>query len=122
MNERLALVVEDDKAMSLLYERVLKQANWEILKASNGNEAIDVLQEQTPRLIFLDMLLPYANGIKVLEVIANDARFDATQVVIVSASKEFEQYAQWKPGTRFILKPVLPTMIRDIVNGLDNPD
>lgn len=113
------LVVEDETALRVIYERVLERTGSQVLLARDGHQALAILEAHTPDLIFLDMLLPGISGLEVLETIAATPRLlEHTQVVIASSSKEYEQNVHLVPGCRFILKPIMPTQIRDIALAL----
>lgn len=115
MSQFQALIVEDEQALLFLYERVLQSIGWDVLKAKDGEQAIAVLQQHTPHLIFLDMLLPGIHGKQVLEyIVTEEARLRDTHVVIVSASKEFEQLVGVMPAKEFLHKPILADDVRRI--------
>lgn len=113
-----ALVVEDELALRMIYDRVLQKLGYEVLQARDGEQALDLLQENSPSLIFLDMLLPRVNGQKVLEYIASQPRLAATHVVIASSSSYMAEHVQIVPSAQFILKPVLPDQIRQIASSM----
>lgn len=108
------LVVEDEAALRYIYHRILTGMGYEVLQAKNGQEAIDLLYENTPVLVFLDMLLPVVSGVKVLEYINTQPRLSTMHTVIVSSSSEFERYVRMLPSAEFHIKPVLPAQIREI--------
>jgi CheY-like chemotaxis protein len=108
------LIAEDEAALRYIYDRILSSMGFTVLQAKNGQEAIDLLREQTPVLIFLDMLMPHVNGVQVLDYIATQPRLQQTYVVIASSASDYEKYALHRPATEFRLKPILPTHIREI--------
>jgi CheY-like chemotaxis protein len=113
------MVIEDETALRIIYERVLTKTDYEVLLARDGQQAIELLRGITPDLIFLDMLLPNISGLVVLEFIAQQpAIANHAHIVIASSSKEYEQYTSLAPSCEFILKPILPTQIRDIALAL----
>ncbi|GAB4514257.1 MAG: hypothetical protein OHK0046_16090 [Anaerolineae bacterium] len=110
--ERLALIVEDDAALRKIYRRILLELNYTVLEATNGAEAIALLEAQQPDIVFLDMLLPQVNGETVLEYLANSPQKADIPVVIISSNRRFEQYTDLLPSATFLLKPVRPAAIR----------
>lgn len=114
-----AMVIEDETALRIIYERVLTKTDYEVLLARDGHQAIEMLRGVAPDLIFLDMLLPNVSGLVVLEFIAQQPHIAThAHLVIASSSKEYEQYVSIVPSCEFILKPILPTQIRDIALAL----
>jgi DNA-binding response OmpR family regulator len=60
------LVVEDDQNQRLLYEEELSDEGYRILTASDGREAIKVVQEEKPDLVVLDINMPVMDGLDTL--------------------------------------------------------
>lgn len=109
------LVVEDDVGLCTIYERILNKMSCQIEIARDGHSALQLLRTFTPHLIFLDMYLPVLNGMTVLEGIKVNPALAQTRVVVSSSSRDYERQILAYPNTQFILKPIMPTQIRDIV-------
>ena len=60
------LVVEDEEGLRLFYEEELKAEGYEVLTARNGKEAIQRLEEGSPDLIILDIVMPVMDGMEAL--------------------------------------------------------
>ena len=56
------LVVDDDPALVRLIDQVLTGKGYDVLKASNGQEALRVLFDQKPDLVLLDVVMPGMDG------------------------------------------------------------
>ncbi len=56
------LIVDDDEALVRLIDQVLTQKGYEVLKASNGQEALRLLFDQRPDLVLLDVVMPRMDG------------------------------------------------------------
>lgn len=68
------LVAEDDKFLSSAYRVKLTKAGFEVQMAFDGNEALTALQNFTPDIILLDLIMPSKDGFTVLaEIKANEA-------------------------------------------------
>lgn len=61
------LVVDDDKKILFAFEQVLKREGYVCLTASSGAEALEILAEQEPSVIFLDIAMPRVDGMQTLE-------------------------------------------------------
>jgi PAS domain S-box-containing protein len=61
-NSAVIMVVEDEPVNMLLISEVLRKMGFEVLKAGNGKEAIDVLDTATPALVFMDVNMPEMDG------------------------------------------------------------
>jgi two-component system, response regulator, stage 0 sporulation protein F len=60
------LIVEDEEGLRLLYEEELKSDGYEVLSARNGKEAIQLLENDRPDLIILDIVMPVMDGMETL--------------------------------------------------------
>ncbi|NWF67622.1 MAG: response regulator [Chloroflexi bacterium] len=109
----LALIVEDDNALRLIYRQILEPMQFQVLEASNGPEALNLLQSNTPHIVFLDMLLPYINGQTILDYLQTAPHLKNTLVIITTAHKQFQEVARNIPDAQFILKPIQPAEVRE---------
>lgn len=66
------LLVDDSKFLRLATERALTRAGYEVISASDGDQALDLARKQQPNLILLDMLLPKMTGPDVLKALKQD--------------------------------------------------
>src|SRR5690606_38359164 len=111
----IALVVEDEAALQILYGRVLVKVGFNVIYANDGNEAIEVLKELEPQLLLLDIRMPNLNGIGVIDYIRN-AGLENMHIVVATATKEYERYVHVLPSAQFLLKPVLPPQLIEIAD------
>jgi AraC-like DNA-binding protein len=68
-NEKIFLIVDDDPATLEMYVRIAQSwlGRHRVLKARNGREALELMQQQRPDLILLDLMMPELDGFGVLE-------------------------------------------------------
>jgi len=78
------LIVEDDEFLKRIYTLKLKKAGFEIVLASDGEEAVEKIKEEKPDLILLDLILPKKNGFEVLEEIKVIPELVDIPVIILS--------------------------------------
>ena len=67
MRKTKILVVDDEHLIRWSLEQNLKKQGYEVLTASNGEEALKLVHEEQPELILLDIQMPGINGLEVLE-------------------------------------------------------
>lgn len=79
------LVVDDEPDVRLFFEVALKGAGFDVITASNGEEALDHVREQTPDLISLDLVMPKKSGIKFLYELRKNRDWKAIPVLVVTA-------------------------------------
>ncbi len=78
------LVAEDDRFLRRAGEVALKRAGYEVLTASDGEEALRVARAQRPDLILLDLIMPRMQGFQVLAELKKDAETAAIPVLVLS--------------------------------------
>jgi DNA-binding response OmpR family regulator len=80
-----AVIVEDDFKLSELYKTVLEQCQYETTIIGSGREAQKKFQTSVPKLIVLDIHLPYISGLDLLKELQEDERFNNTLIIVVTA-------------------------------------
>ena len=71
MSEPVILVVDDEGSIRESLSEIFKDEGYYVLTSSSGEGAIEIVKEQSPDLIFLDIWLPGIDGIQTLEEIKN---------------------------------------------------
>ena len=100
------LVVEDNEDMRELFCTVLADAGYRALEASNGEEALDVMQKEYIDLIIADIMMPVMDGYELTSAI-RDSGSDIP-ILIVTAKGEFEDMKKgFRAGSDdYMIKPV----------------
>ncbi len=99
------LVVEDDLDLAVIVAERLKANGYEIIKASDGLEALIKAREEKPHMIVLDVTMPVMDGYQFLQELKWDDEVRDIPVVVLtgrsSAKKEFAAVGI----EHFLLKP-----------------
>ena len=114
------LLVEDTPSIMRLYHEVLKKLDIELLDATTGARADEILAETIPDVVLLDVELPDANGIDILRRIR--ARNLPCAVIVVTAhgSVKIAVEAMREGAYDFIIKPFPPDrLIVTVRNALE---
>ncbi|MAS36843.1 MAG: hypothetical protein CL610_22755 [Anaerolineaceae bacterium] len=109
--KQLALIIEDEAPLRVIYEMVLAELGFDVIQAVDGEEAMRVLAEQTPNVVVLDILLPKIDGGHILQYIQSSPHLQQTPIIVVTAHRHFETLITLATHDLFLLKPVRP---RDI--------
>ena len=112
---QLALIVEDEASLRAIYQTVLNSLGFTVIEAGDGGEALSILEETTPSVIFLDMLLPRVDGTRVLDYIQGSPYLQEIPVVVLTAHHRFQQLIHLNANDLFLLKPVRPRDIHTAV-------
>jgi DNA-binding response OmpR family regulator len=81
---RTILIVEDDLAISRIYQGLFRMEGFEVQLAQDGIEAIDRLSDGKPDIVLLDLMLPRKNGVEVLKHIRSQAALRDLPVIVFS--------------------------------------
>ncbi|MBI5046075.1 MAG: response regulator [Candidatus Niyogibacteria bacterium] len=84
MDKKKIFLVEDDQFIVRAYKDSLERASFEVEVALDGVEAMEKLQNITPNLILLDIIMPLKNGFEVLSELKSDDRLKNVPVIILS--------------------------------------
>ncbi|MBI2288683.1 MAG: response regulator [Chloroflexi bacterium] len=79
------LIVEDNPQNMRLMEMTLRGENYILLKATNGEEALDTARREQPDLIIMDIQLPGMNGLEVTRKLREVPAFSRTPIIGVTA-------------------------------------
>jgi DNA-binding response OmpR family regulator len=88
MSGPLVLVADDDEDILLLVTTRLKRDGFEIVQASDGDQALAVARERRPALAVLDIGMPGLDGVEVLEQIRADDDLRAMKVLLLTAKAQ----------------------------------
>src|SRR5437868_14631401 len=81
------LVVEDSVEVSDALVTLLEQNGYRVNAAANGAEAMQVLREQKPRLVLVDLIMPVLSGLDLIDEMRRDERLAKIPVVAMTASR-----------------------------------
>ncbi len=116
----LILIVDDEATILQSLSGILSDEGYETLTASNGYEALKIIEEESPDLVLLDIWMPGMDGIETLREIKRTNPF--LQVIIISGHGTIETAVKATKlgGYDFIEKPLsIETVVVTINNALN---
>lgn len=78
------LLVEDDTFILEMYATKLLNFGYDVLTATDGEEALKIIKDKHPDFILLDLVLPSMDGFDVLKTIKKDAKTKSIPVVLLT--------------------------------------
>ena len=114
------LLVDDEPDILEIVGYNLENEGYQIFKASNGMEAVNIAEEIQPHLILLDVMMPEMDGIEACEKIREiDSLKDVIITFFTARSEDYSQLAGFDAGADdYITKPVKPKILISKVKSL----
>jgi CheY-like chemotaxis protein len=122
------LVVDDNRALLLVAQRVLQKVGFDVLTASDGLDGLEKAQAEKPDLIILDISMPVMDGYEVCRKLKSDPGTAYIPIIILSAKGEIDEkrtapavglkevYSAYNLGANnFLTKPVTADALLDAV-------
>jgi CheY-like chemotaxis protein len=113
----LALVVEDDTDLSIIFSESFKAAGFETEIVRDGAVAVQRLAETVPDVVALDLHLPGVSGEEILDRICADDRMTETRVIITTADPRMADTLDDR-AFLVLLKPISFSQLRDLAKRL----
>jgi two-component system alkaline phosphatase synthesis response regulator PhoP len=114
------LLVDDEPDVIEIIRYNLEQEGYNVKTASNGKEALQKAQKNTPHLIIMDVMMPEMDGIEACEELRSDPIFNDTIIMFLTARGEDYSYvAAFDAGADdYVTKPIKPKIIVSKVKAL----
>lgn len=114
------LIVDDEPDVLEFIEYNLNKEDYEVVKATNGKEALELAVKESPKLILLDIMMPEMDGIEVCRELRSKSDFDSTIIAFLTARNEdFTQVQGFDVGADdYITKPIKPRLLVSRVKAL----
>jgi len=117
---RTLLIVDDEDGVRSLVRMTLESENYEILEATEGEEALDLVRRHRPGLVLLDVMLPDTSGIEICRALKADPETASTVVVMLTAkaqSADLEE-AEAAGADGYFTKPFSPIALMQRVERI----
>lgn len=114
------LVVDDDESHRTLICDLLEEMGYRTLQASNGREALDLLEVEIPAAVLLDLRMPVMSGWGLLDALKKMPRARNLPIIIISAYG-FEWEAELVGAAGYVSKPVDLEKVRSTVQQIVGP-
>lgn len=108
---RKVLVVDDDPVVGKSFDRVLSGKGYAVITASNGEEALNKLRNETYDMVFTDIKMPGMNGLEVAERVRASQPWLPVVIITGYGTDAYEARAKAAGVSGFLRKPLSPEMI-----------
>jgi CheY-like chemotaxis protein len=109
------LMVDDQPAKLLSYEVILGELGENLVKASSGKQALELLLKNDFAVVLMDVSMPEIDGFEMADIIHQHPRFQKTAIIFISAVHltQLDQIKGYQRGAvDYISVPVVPELLR----------
>jgi DNA-binding response OmpR family regulator len=107
MKENLILVVEDEASIAEVVSLYLKRAGYAVQTASDGKQAMNILERQTPDFVILDLMLPEVDGLSLTRWLRE--RSNVPIIMLTARREEIDRITGLELGADdYVVKPFSP--------------
>jgi signal transduction histidine kinase len=109
------LMVDDQPAKLSTYEAILGELGENLIKASSGKQALELLLKNDIAVVLMDVNMPEIDGFEMAEIIHQHPRFQKTAIIFISAVHltDMDQIKGYQRGAvDYISVPIIPELLR----------
>jgi CheY-like chemotaxis protein len=120
------LIADDEVHIRILLEQTLEDLvdifEVQILTASDGEEALALIRQEAPQLVFLDIMMPRQDGYTVCQAVSQDPELKNTKIILLTAKgQETDRTLGTKFGAlHYVTKPFDPDYVLGLAKKLLN--
>ncbi|MCK4537935.1 MAG: response regulator [Candidatus Krumholzibacteria bacterium] len=120
MKKGKVLVVDDEINITQILEFSIGSEGYEVLTASNGEEAIDKARREQPDLIILDIMMPKIDGYEACRILkANPITKNIPVVLLTAKGRDIDKRLGYEVGASdYIIKPFSPNKLIERIHEL----
>ncbi len=116
------IVIADDEPHILLSLKYVigKMGGFTVFPAENGEEAINMIKQEMPKLVILDVMMPKMSGYEVVEKLKNEDRFKDIYIILLTAKgQETDKEKGFAMGANeYFTKPFDPDKLLQKIKSL----
>jgi len=114
------LVVDDSPSVRRVVSNMLKQHNWEVQTARDGVEALEMISQETPAAVLLDIEMPRMDGYELMATVRAQEQYRTLPLVVLTsrAAAKHQQRAMQLGASAYVVKPYQDEELINILNAL----
>ncbi len=125
---KTVLAVDDEKHIVRLVQINLQRGGYDVVTASDGKQALDMIEANPPDMVISDVMMPFMDGFELLKRLKqNPVTRELPIIMLTAKAMDSDVYEGWRAGADFYLtKPFNPQellmWVRRIFEGRETPD
>lgn len=114
------LVVDDEPEILELLQYNFNKKGLEVAIARNGQEGLEMIEQDPPQIIVLDIMMPVMNGIEMCRQLRQHEQFRNIPILFLSATNDdmLILSAMSAGGNHFVSKPIRLNLLFELVSNL----
>lgn len=112
------LICDNEAVLRALVRAALRDKDYELVEATDGDESIALIRSERPDVVLLDMMMPGRSGIDVLREVRADPELAETAVVVLTARTQAADREAVAAADHFVAKPFSPLELAALVEQL----
>lgn len=114
----LIVVADDEYLLASMLADILEDEGHEVVTASHGKAALEVIRERRPALLITDFMMPLMTGLELAQAIRADQDIAAIPIILVSGAQAAIAREHSELFTEILDKPYRNTALIDIVERI----
>ena len=120
MRKRI-LIVDDSATVRLVMSNILREANYDVHEANDGQEALDYLQQEgngDVNMLITDLNMPRIDGIDLIREVRRTNGFRFVPIIMLTTESEEKKKQEGKAAgaSGWVVKPFKPEQLLAVVN------
>ena len=114
------LVVDDSPSVRRVVTNMLKQHQWEVQSARDGVEALEMITQEAPAAVLLDIEMPRMDGYELMATVRAQEQYRTLPLVVLTsrAASKHQQHAMQLGASAYVVKPYQDEELINILNTL----
>ena len=112
------MIIDDSNTIRRTAESYLKQAGYDVYTAADGFEAMSLITDHEPDIIFVDIMMPRLDGYQTCQLIKNNRKYKGTPVIMLSSKDGLFDRARGKVAgsQEHVNKPFTQEDLIEVIN------
>ncbi len=108
MSKQAVLVVDDTRVIQHVVRHILRKAGYQVTVAGDGEEAFEILQDETHDLVITDVSMPNMDGVELMEAMRNNIILSTIPVIMMTGTGDEKDVVEARSAepNGFLTKPV----------------
>jgi CheY-like chemotaxis protein len=116
------MLAEDDEDDFYFFSMAINEVPYTVVlkRADDGELLLELLNQEVPDVLFMDMYLPKKNGRECLKEIRSNKKYDTLPIIIYTSMKELEQieFCYREGSNLYVLKPTSFNELKEIIEKI----